>query len=304
MTEDQLIEDYLLGKLNAEAQQAFELRLKQEPALVAEVQIISTMLEELEGAGRARFEKGKQEAIEKLTQQVFFSQFEDKEEQEEQLTTDELLALRQIGRERFDQGLEQAKATLEAQDFFKRLEQQEGRSRRFWIIGMSATAAAVTLLILFFSSIYPNTNQQFYQSAFAVDTERVERIVQQMGFARNEKNQFEAAVRAADVGRYNEASILVDSFLNSKPIPFLRMYGKFLAGMLQMEAGKMDEAQELLTPLAEDEDFHDQAAAIWFLGLVYLQKSDLGKARQTLKEVPESSNYFEPAQEILEKLKS
>ncbi len=302
MTDDQLIEDYLLGKLTAEARQTFELRLQQDPALATEVQIMNAMLNELDDAGRERFEKGKQEAIQKLTQQSFFSQFEDEEEVEQQLTTEELLAFQQIGRERFDQGLEQAKANLESQGFFKRLEQQGGRSRRRWIIGIAA--AAVTLLIPVLTFIYPNTNQQLYESAFTVDTERVERIVKQMGFARNEKNQFEAAVRAADVGRYKEANILVDSFLNSNPIPFLRRYGEFLSGMLQMEVGKMDEAQELLTPLAEDEDFHDQAAATWFLGLVYLQKSDVEQAKQILQEVPESSNYFEPAQEILEKLKS
>lgn len=303
MTDDQLIEDYLLGKLSSGERQAFQKRLEQEPILASQVETMKNILEQLKRAGRERFEKGKQEAIDKLTKQSFFSQLQEGKEEEEIVTEEELAAFRQIGKERFANGLEQAQAKLEAQGFFEQLEKKKGRVRRLWILGM-AIAAALVLLVILMPSIYQNSHREMYNSAFAIDTERVERVVQQMGFVRNQDNQFEAAVRAAEAENYEEATLLVDSFLNAQPIPFLRQYGEFLAAMLHMEAGKMDAAQALLVPLAEDEDFHDQAAATWFVGLIYLKNGELERAQQILEGVPETSNYFEPAQDLIERLKS
>ncbi|MBX2842677.1 MAG: hypothetical protein KTR26_12980 [Flammeovirgaceae bacterium] len=117
---------------------------------------------------------------------------------------------------------------------------------------------------------------------------------------RGEENLQADILQYYEIADYNTAIILLEKALEKKEAP---LAFRFYYGLSLMEIGKTEQAIIVLNQVTESKDIKFNDPAEWYLGLIYLRRNDLIKAKDIFETIANSnSSYEKRAGELLEQL--
>ena len=152
----------------------------------------------------------------------------------------------------------------------------------------AAVAALLIIVWIFYMIITPKNLYQQY-----ADIPQMK--LTQMG-QESTLTQAEQAYNSKD---YSLAYEKLKAHLNSTPDDINAYY---YLGLSALESDRFSEALDIFKSVDSGTSAY-QVNAKWWMAMTYLKMDDLDKCRSTLEQIPESSDFYDNAQELLGKLK-
>jgi TolA-binding protein len=154
-----------------------------------------------------------------------------------------------------------------------------------WIIGIAAVLAAV---MIGRTLLRPSLYEQYAQYPELALTEKSSSADASVG-------AIEAAFKAKD---YAKARPLLENYLKAYPNS---QQARLYAGICAIELKDYEAGRQYLQPLSEVEGpFRDYA--YWYSALSWLKEGNKAECRKTLEAMPNDSEFFSQAQDLLKKL--
>lgn len=259
--DEAIIQSYLEGTLDGNAERIFENRLQQDEAFVQRVEQEQNLLNGLKKAGQNRLKEKLKNVQEGLDKKGFF-------EEKESLTT------------------EQAKSAKVFSIFNKR---------------NLAIAASLLILVLAYFNFPTQSNldiEQTFASHFPYQdkiSESIEDEISEIGYTASEKEiqeQLLAALAVYNQEKYNEAIPLFNQILSQKPD---QLYAQLYLGQSYLNVGNWGEASKLLQPLGENISFPLRADALWGNAYSFLKQEKNQKAIPILQQLTQFENQYQKA---------
>ncbi len=163
------------------------------------------------------------------------------------------------------------------------------------LLNIAAVFMAVSIIVsVVWYFGYPSQKKLFgqYYEPFLVENTS--------GFSRGEYElQSEALIYYAE-GNYESA---IPAFLELLKIQADDYEVRFLLGISYIETGKYNEALKLFSQIKDSPPNFYTDDALWYAALVELKQSDVRSCENLLLQIEQSSEYWFPAQKLLEKIK-
>jgi tetratricopeptide (TPR) repeat protein len=193
---------------------------------------------------------------------------------------------------------EQAIKEKEVIDFEAKLESTFGTNRRMnqYLLKVAAVFVAIsTLAAVVYHFGYPSNKRlfgQYYKHFLAENTS---------GFSRGDYNtKLEALIYYAE-GNYEVA---IPAFLEVLKIQPEDYEVQFLLGISYIETGRCNEALSAFTVINNAPLNFYTDDALWYAALVEIKLNNYKSSKDLLLQIKQSSEYFLPAQKLLNKIKN
>jgi hypothetical protein len=211
--------------------------------------------------------------------------------------------LKDEGRRNFAHALQNAQAELEKEFFFE--EQTPAKVRRLPLRRILAVAASVAILLVVAWRLWPDTRsgEQLFAQHFNLDTEGAESYASGRGFAGEADADLLNAIADIQNQDFTAARARLEEIQNAAdPTDMRDQFAQLLQAQLDLRDQRTAQALPALSELAANDNFPDQTAARWFLGLAYLQGGNRRQARQTFQLLTNDPFWGEKAQEVMDDL--
>jgi tetratricopeptide (TPR) repeat protein len=195
-------------------------------------------------------------------------------------------------------GIERAISEKEVIDFELKLKNTFGGRKIVKPTFLNIAAVLITVSIIvsvvwYFG--YPSNDMlfgQYYEPFLAENTS---------GFSRGDYELKSIALIYHAEGNYESA---IPAFLELLKIQPEDYEARFLLGISYIETGKYNEALKLFNQIKDSPPNFYTDDALWYAALVELKLSNFQSSRNLFLQIEQSSEYWLPAQKLLEKVKS
>lgn len=212
-------------------------------------------------------------------------------------------------------------AELEEEGFFTQKTETKVIERPIRAIGnrvairrMLAVAASVAVLVLAYFFIFQpdNSPQGLYSSYYEPYkdnlSQELELRLSETGFGSTDDMRVQLNLLLTGIGEYKAenfaaaAEKLATYRSKANPTDDLTRQASLYEAISRLELKQSQDAITLLTPLAQNDEFAQQADAQWYLALAHLQADEAAAAQSMLQQLKNSEVYGTAATELLEKL--
>lgn len=159
-------------------------------------------------------------------------------------------------------------------------------SRRRLIL---AVAASVVLLVIAWLALQPSLYEQYAVHPPLALVEKSD----------SDQQTLADAEQAFNKGNYRKATPLLQQYVSTHPGDELAV---LYLGIAEMESNMLPEAREIFTSLSTSSSLEISDMARWYLALSFLKEGDNASCARVLQSIPQTSAYYQKANELLKRL--
>ena len=168
--------------------------------------------------------------------------------------------------------------------------------RRPFVYGLAASFSILILSVYFFLGKEPGNYETLFQDHFEVYPNIVAPTVRS---TETEKSEKEFAYYTYDLGNYEKAIELLKEVSSKEDEGASMLY----LGMCYLMIGDNDNAIGSFQAYKDSEFELFLPQVNWFLGLTYVRKGEVDKAKEVWEEIPEGNSYRERVDKIYDQMR-